>query len=77
MKNGLLWKYMEANCIQTYIQYLYRCALLKPSEPKHSVQCINTLSNVQDICIGVSFDNCANEGGDSTTGTHHSSLSDR
>ena len=50
-----LYKHREANCIQTYIQYIYRCALLKPSEPKYSVHCIYTLSIVQDICLGSYF----------------------
>ena len=65
---------MEANCIQTYRYMHIRCALLKPSEPKYSVHCIYTLSNVQDICLGNCLDNCADEGGGSTTGTHHSCL---
>ena len=65
---------MEANFIHAYIQYLYRCALLKPSEPKYSVHCIYKLSIVQDNCLGNCLDNCANEGDGSTTGTHHSCL---
>ena len=42
-----------------------------------NVSDIYTLSNVQDICLGNSPDNCANEGCGSITGAHHSCLSVR
>ena len=75
MQNGLLFLQAYGSQLYTSIDtYIYRCALLKPSEPKNSVHCIYTLSIVQDICLGSSFDSCADEGGGSTTGTHHSCL---